>query len=438
LAENAPKTPWLSKVATSLMQAIQKVINSLLSKITQLWSKIDVAGIWAFAIRRKWWILALAVILFAADKAYDHFNPPASKKGGPQTVSSVIVERKDVPFVIEATGTITAASIVDIRPQITNIVSKVNITEGQIVKKGDLLFTLDDRTDKANFDRAQAVANDAQRQLARAKELVAKNFISKAGLDTAEANAASTKAAARAAEVQLSFNYLRSPIDGRAGIINVFPGSLVQASNVVVSSTSSTATSTTGAMVTITQLDPINVAFTVPERDIPLLLKSRKDDAPLPVSVSIGNVETTQYPGLVYVIDNQVDPVIGAVRLKARLENKNGALIPGQFARVKLEASILSDVMLIPSQAVVINPKGRFVYLVEKDDDKVAMKPVKVLYEYQGNAVIEGIDAGSRVVVEGKQNLRPGSKVREAKPANTPKALAKPAPTTAPAAPEKK
>jgi RND family efflux transporter MFP subunit len=437
LAENAPKTPWLSKVASSLLQTIQRVSNYLLSKIALLWSKIDFASIWAFAIRRKWWILALAVILFAANKAYDHFNPPASKRGGPQTVSSVIVERKDVPFVIEATGTIAAASIVDIRPQITNIVSKVNISEGQIVKKGDLLFTLDDRTDKANFDRAQALANDAKRQLARAKELVAKNFISKAGLDTAEANAASTQAAARAAEVQLSFNYLRSPIDGRAGIINVFPGSLVQASNVVVSSTSSTATSTTGAMVTITQLDPINVAFIVPERDIPLLLKSRKDDAPLPVSVSIGNVETTQYPGLVYVIDNQVDPVIGAVRLKARLENKNGALIPGQFARVKLEASTLNDVMLIPSQAVVINPKGRFVYLVEKDDDKVVMKPIKVLYEYQGNAVIEGIDAGSRVIVEGKQNLRPGSKVREAKPANTPKALAKPAPT-APAAPEKK
>jgi membrane fusion protein, multidrug efflux system len=433
LAENAPKTPWLSKITSSLVQ----YGNSLLSTSAQLWSKIDFARIWAFALRRKWWILALALILFAANKAYDHFNPPASKRGGPQTVSSVIVERKDVPFVIEATGTIVAASIVDVRPQITSIVTKVNITEGQIVKKGDLLFTLDDRTDKANFDRAKALANDAQRQLARAKELVAKNFISKAGLDTAEANAASTQAAARAAEVQLSYNYLRSPIDGRAGIINVFPGSLVQASNVVVSSTSSTATSTSGAMVTITQLDPINVQFTVPERDIPLLLKSRKDDAPLPVSVSIGNIETTQYPGLVYVIDNQVDPVIGAVRLKARLENKNGALIPGQFARIKLEASTLRDVMLIPSQAVVINPKGRFVYLVEKDDDKVVMKPVKVLYEYQGNAVIEGIETGSRVIVEGKQNLRPGSKVREAKPANTPKALAKPAPT-APAAPEKK
>ena len=433
MAENAPKNPWLSKV----MQTIQKYGNWLLSKVTQAWSKIDFASIWAFILRRKWWLLALALILFAANKAYDHFNPPDSKRGGPQTISSVIVERKDVPFVIESTGTIVAASIVDVRPQITSIVTKVNITEGQIVKKGDLLFTLDDRTDKANYDRAQALANDAQRQLARAKELVAKNFISKAGLDTAEANAASTQAAARAAAVQLSYNYLRSPIDGRAGIINVFPGSLVQASNVVVSSTSSTATSTSGAMVTITQLDPINVQFTVPERDIPLLLKARKDDAPLPVSVSIGNMQATQYPGLVYVIDNQVDPVIGAVRLKARLENRNGALIPGQFARIKLEASTLVDVMLIPSQAVVINPKGRFVYLVEKDDDKVVMKPVKVLYEYQGNAVIDGIDVGSRVVVEGKQNLRPGSKVREAKPTNTPKALAKPAPT-APAAPEKK
>lgn len=437
MAENAPKTPWLSKVASSLLQTIQRVSNYLLSKVALLWSKIDFASIWAFAIRRKWWILALAVILFAANKAYDHFNPPASKRGGPQTVSSVIVERKDVPFVIEATGTIAAASIVDIRPQITNIVSKVNISEGQIVKKGDLLFTLDDRTDKANFDRAQALANDAKRQLARTKELVAKNFISKAGLDTAEANAASTQAAARAAEVQLSFNYLRSPIDGRAGIINVFPGSLVQASNVVVSSTSSTATSTTGAMVTITQLDPINVAFIIPERDIPLLNAARKGDRQLPVTITVGDVDKTQYAGLVYVVDNQVDPVIGAVRLKARLDNKNGTLIPGQFARVKLEASTLRDVMLLPSQAVVINPKGRFVYLVEKDDDKVVMKPVKVLYEYQGNAVIEGIDAGSRVVVEGGQNLRPGTKVREAKPANTSKALAKPAPT-APAAPEKK
>lgn len=427
MAENAPKLPLLSKIGISLYQALQKFAQYLLSILGQ---------IWVFSLHRKWWVALLLVLLFAGSKAYDYFYPPTSKKSGPQTVSSVVVERKNVPFVIEATGTIAAASIVDIRPQVTNVVSKVNITEGQAIKKGDLLFTLDDRADKANFDRAQAMANDAQRQLVRAKELVAKNFISKAGLDTAEANAASTQAAARAAEVQLSFNYLRSPIDGRAGIINVFPGSLVQASNVVVSSTSSTATSTTGAMVTITQLNPINVAFIVPERDIPLLTAARNADVQLQVAVTVGNVDKTQYAGLVYVIDNQVDPAIGAVRLKARLDNKNGVLIPGQFARIKLEASTLRDVMLLPSQAVIINPKGRFVYIVEKDDEKVVMKPVKILYEYQGNAVIEGIDTGSRVVVEGVQNLRPGSRVREAKPENTAKALAKPTPAV-PAATEK-
>ena len=437
MPDNLPKPNWFNKTRNALWKTLQQWNQGLWAITSTGLNKLEFASIKAFTLKHKWRILLIVVLVYAGLKAYDHFFPAANKKGGPQTISSIVVERKDVPLIIEATGTIVAASIVDIRPQITNIVSKVNITEGQTVKAGELLFTLDDRTDKANYEKAKAIADDAQRQLARAKELVAKNFISKAGLDTAQANAASTQAAARAAAVQLSYNFIRSPIDGRAGIINVFPGSLVQASNVVVSSTSSTATSTTGAMVTITQLDPINVQFTIPERDIPILLNARKDDKPLPVTVTVGDAQRTEYPGLVYVIDNQVDPVIGAVRLKARISNDNNALIPGQFARVKLEANTLSNVMMIPSQAVVINPKGKFVYLVEKED-KVAMKPVKVLYEYQGNAVIDGIDAGARVVVECKQNLRPGSKIREAKPANAPKALAKPESTLPAAATEKK
>lgn len=373
---------------------------------------IDLTNIKSFVIKHKWRILIILVLIYAGTKAYDHFFPTEVKRGGVQTVTTLALEKKDVPLVIESTGTIAAANIVDIRPMITNMVKEIHIKEGQDVKKGQLLFTLDDRNDRANYDRAKALADDAQRQLQRAKELVAKNFISKAGLDTAEANAKSTMATARAAEVQLSFDSIRSPIDGRAGIINVFPGSLVQASNVVVSSTTSTATSTTGAMVTITQIDPINVQFIVAENNIPLLMQN--DIANLKVSVTVGNNLTQIYEGKVVVVDNQVDPAIGAVRVKAQIPNQKRTLLPGQFARIKLEANTLKDAIVIPSQAVVINPRGRFVYIVGQDD-KVSLRPIKVTYEYQGNAAITGVEVGERIVLEGKQNLRPGVKIREAK-----------------------
>jgi len=373
---------------------------------------IDLTNIKSFVIKHKWRILIILVLIYAGTKAYDHFFPPEVKRGGVQTVTTMVLEKKDVPLVIESTGTIAAANIVDIRPMITNTVKEIHIKEGQDVKKGQLLFTLDDRNDRANYDKSKALADDAQRQLQRAKELVAKNFISKAGLDTAEANAKSAMATARAAEVQLSFDSIRSPIDGRSGIINVFPGSLVQASNVVVSSTTSTATSTTGAMVTITQIDPINVQFIVAENNIPLLMQN--DIANLKVSVTVGNNLTQIYEGKVIVVDNQVDPAIGAVRVKAQIPNQKRTLLPGQFARIKLEANTLKDAIVIPSQAVVINPRGRFVYIVGQDD-KVSLRPIKVTYEYQGNAAITGVEVGERIVLEGKQNLRPGVKIKEAK-----------------------
>ena len=373
---------------------------------------IDLTNIKSFVIKHKWRILIILVLIYAGIKAYDHFFPPEVKRGGVQTVTTMVLEKKDVPLVIESTGTIAAANIVDIRPMITNTVKEIHIKEGQDVKKGQLLFTLDDRNDRANYDKSKALADDAQRQLQRAKELVAKNFISKAGLDTAEANAKSAMATARAAEVQLSFDSIRSPIDGRSGIINVFPGSLVQASNVVVSSTTSTATSTTGAMVTITQIDPINVQFIVAENNIPLLMQN--DIANLKVSVTVGNNLTQIYEGKVIVVDNQVDPAIGAVRVKAQIPNQKRTLLPGQFARIKLEANTLKDAIVIPSQAVVINPRGRFVYIVGQDD-KVNLRPIKVTYEYQGNAAITGVEVGERIVLEGKQNLRPGVKIKESK-----------------------
>ena len=367
----------------------------------------------------KWRILIVIVLLYGASKAYENFFPQKEKSSGPVTVTTMIVEKKDVPLIIEATGTIVSASIVDVRPMVTNTVAKVNVKDGQEVKAGDLLFTLDDRNDKANYEKLKALADDSQKQYLRAKELVAKNFISKAGLETSLANAKSAQAAAKAAEVQLSFDYIRSPIDGRAGIVNVFPGSLVQASNIVTTATSSTATSSVGSMVTITQLNPINVQFVIPEKDIPTILENQLDGEPLRVKVTVGDSSKKVYEGTVLVVDNQVDPSIAAVRVKAQIPNDSMTILPGQFARVSLVASDLKDSLSIPSQAVVINPRGKFVFTVDKEG-KANMVPVKVIYEYQGSSVVTGILAGDKVVIEGKQNLRPGSKTREAKSTEKP------------------
>lgn len=420
----------MSKIESTLDNLFAKLVNlknQSKTRLCALWKKyspqlqklkqMDLGKVKTFVSEYKWRILLILIVLYSGSKTYDYLFPSADKVGGPVTVTTVVVEKKDIPLIIEATGTIVSNNIVDIRPMITNTVSKILVKDGQEVKAGDLLFVLDDRNDKANYEKLKALADDAQSQYLRAKELVAKNFISKAGLETTSANAKSAMAAAKAAEVQLSFDYIKSPIDGRAGIVNVFLGSLVQASNVVSTATSSTATSSVGAMVTITQLNPINVQFIIPEKDIPTILENQLDGEALSVQVIVGDSGKKTYDGKVLVIDNQVDPSIGAVRVKAQIPNEAMTLLPGQFARVFLSANTLKDALAIPSQAIIMSPRGKVVYIVDKDD-KAVSKPVKVLYEYQGQAVVDGITTGDRVVVEGKQNLRPGGKIRESKTAS--------------------
>ena len=416
----------MSKIESFLNQAVAKLgrlFSAAKARLCQLWQKLaphlkhlSFSKAKSFVMSYKWTILLVLIILYAGNQAYNYFFPAETKAGGPTTVTTMVVEKKDIPLIIEATGTIVSNGIVDIRPMVTNTVAKIHVKDGQEVKAGDLLFTLDNRNDTANYERLKALAEDAQKQYLRAKELVEKNFISKAGLETSLANAKATQAAARAAEVQLSFDSIRSPIDGRAGIVNVFPGSLVQASNVVSTATNSTSTSSVGAMVTISQLNPINVQFVIPEKDIPVLLENQLDGEPIAVKVTVGDSGKKTYEGKVLVIDNQVDPSIAAVRVKAQIPNNAMTLLPGQFARVSMIASTLKDALAVPSEAIVMNPRGRMVFVVDKDN-KATSKPVKVVYEYLGQSIVTGIEAGDRVVVEGKQSLRPGGKVREAKAA---------------------
>ena len=367
-------------------------------------------------------ILIALVVICGAGFAVKYFWPTASSetKTPIQTVTTFKVEQRDFPLVVDSTGTTVASSIVDIRPQVTNVVAKVHIKEGQKVRAGDILFTLDDRADKANYEKAKASADDAQRQYERAQELLRQQFVAQGAVDTAQANAQSAQAVARAALATLSYDTIRSPITGRAGIINVFPGALVQPGNTVSTTTTATTTTAQGAMVTITQLDPINVQFTVPEGALPALFAAQQAGQTPTISFQMDN--SAKREGKVFVVDNQVDPAIGAVKVKAEVNNTDHSLIPGQFIRLQLKAGLIKDALVVPSQAVISNSRGDQIFVVDAEN-AVSLKPIKIQTQGQGLAVISGINVGDKVVVEGKQNLRPNSKVREAGP----KSEAKPA-----------
>ena len=390
----------ISKNKTSFSK-IKAQLNGLLTK-TKTWIKTNPK-----------YVVAILVALIVVYQGVSRFLPkPQQSKNPTQTVTTVLVEQKDFPVIIETTGNTISSNIVDIRPQVTNIVAKVHIKEGQDVKAGDLLFTLDDRADRANYEKAKALAEDAQRQAKRSLDLLGQKFISQAAVDTAVANANSAVAAARAAEVQLSFDSIRSPISGTTGVINVFPGSLVQPGNTIATTTTATTTSAIGALVTITQLNPMNVQFTIPEQAVAGLNEQMKDSKGLPLEITFANGK--KKVGKVIVIDNQVDMSIGAVKVKGQLDNSDRSLLPGQFVQVSLPSSILKDALVVPSQSIVSNAKGKNIYVVGAENT-VSLKPVQVVAEAAGFAAVSGIDPKDRIVVEGKQNLRPGVKVQEAK-----------------------
>lgn len=400
-----------------IFDQIETLITNLISKLIQTAAKIIQKINLPKLIQQLWIhkkrVAVVALVIYGAYYGYNFFFPKSQNQMPPTLVTTTQVEKKEIALILEATGNTVATNIVDIRPQITNVVAKIHVKDGQEVKAGDLLFTLDDRADKANVEKAKALADDALRQYKRAQELFEKKFFSQAALDTSFANMKSAQANARAAEVALSFNYLRAPISGKAGVVNVFPGSLVQASNAVSSNSTATSTVTNGSMVTITQLDPINIQFTIPEKDLPLLLQNANDKDALNVSVDVAGAKEP-VTGKVFVIDNQVDPSIGAVRVKAQISNKDRLMIPGQFVRLRLNAKNIKEALVVPTQAVVNTINGNFLYVIN-EKNTVSLTPIQVVYQYQNQTVLTGVDAGTKIVVEGKQNLRPNSAIIENK-----------------------
>nr|WP_315400764.1 efflux RND transporter periplasmic adaptor subunit [uncultured Duganella sp.] len=347
----------------------------------------------------------------APGHAGDQAGGPSKGGNGPQgptTVSVVAPTRQDVAVVLQANGTVTPVSSVDLHPQTTSTIAKVHIKEGQFVKSGELMFSLDDRSQRANVQKAQAqVARDraaladVERQYQRSLDLLDQKFVAQGAVDTLKSQVDSARAvleadiaAARAVGVDASYTTIRAPMTGRVGAINVYPGSLVQLETL---------------LATVTQLDPINVAFTLPESALAALLEAKRRGA-VPVKVTLGGSDK-EINGALSFIDNTVDPIAGVIRVKAQFDNKAASLWPGQYVNTQMTSHVIKGATVIPQNAIISNTRGTFVYAVDSDQSAKVVN-IKRLHSFGDNAAVSGLSGNEQIIVDGKQNLRPGGKVR--------------------------
>jgi multidrug efflux system membrane fusion protein len=342
------------------------------------------------------------------DAAATPSGAPGNAAGAPATlVTLASVLRQDVAVTVSVNGTVMSLNSVEVRPQISNMVQKVHVKEGQFVRAGELLFSLDDRADRANLEKARAqqqrdlaVLADLERQYKRSLDLVAQNFIAKSAADNTlsqveaqRAAVASDRAAIQATQVALGYDSIRAPISGRTGSISVFAGSVAQPSVV---------------MVTVTQLDPIAVSFPVPEGSLQDLLNAAKSRSPVTARLPGAG---PSLKGVLSFVDNTVDPQVGTVKAKAQFDNSAQQLWPGQYVTTSITVRTLKDATVIPQAAVITAANGRIVYVASKDD-VVQPRKVEVEYSFGDQVAIRGVEPGERVVVEGKQNLKTGSRIR--------------------------
>ncbi|MGO4701636.1 efflux RND transporter periplasmic adaptor subunit [Dyella sp. 2RAB6] len=340
----------------------------------------------------------------------------------PVTVEPVV--KRDVPVYLTALGTVQALNTVTINPQVSGQLMSLKFTEGQEVKQGDVLAEIDPRTFQANYQQAlgkkaqdEALLATARANLARSQNLAPQGYISKQDLDTQrnqvsqyQAAVAADVAAIASSQVQLGFTKVISPIDGVTGIRGVDPGNLV---------------TTTSTIVTITQLHPIYVMFTLPEQNLEAVRNaSRASTDPLQVT-ALDRVDAHAIAngGQLKVIDNQIDTTTGTFRLRSQFANEKGDLWPGQFVNVRLQVRTVAGGLVIPSQAVQRGPDGDYVYQMQADNT-VKMQPVKVAGEVGDSHVMigAGLKEGDQVVTEGQFRLKPGSKVKGLKPGEVPAA----------------
>jgi multidrug efflux system membrane fusion protein len=319
------------------------------------------------------------------------------------------VEQRDAPVEVRDIGTVEAYSTVDVKSLIAGELVAVGVREGQTVKTGDLLFTIDPRPYEAALHQAQAnLARDtaqsdkAVRDEARVSALYARGAATRDELDTAqtdkEALAAAVKAdqaAIETAQIQLGYCRISSPITGVAGNLLVNEGNVVKANDVT--------------LITLNQVQPIYVAFSVPQEYLPDIRKYRQQG---PLTVAVSSIEDGRplATGELVFIDNTIDPTTGTIRLKGQFSNEDLALWPGQFVNVTLTLAVQKDAVVLPSQALQTGQEGQFVYVIGRDMT-VELRKVDVHRAIDSHSVVTGVAPGERIVTDGQLRLFPGAKV---------------------------
>ncbi|MDC7824832.1 MdtA/MuxA family multidrug efflux RND transporter periplasmic adaptor subunit [Pseudomonas sp. BLCC-B13] len=377
------------------------------------------------------WLIALVVLFGALLLWWLLPGKPAAKKvgnspwDGPVPVRLTEVGSGDFHIELKALGTVTALNTVNVRSRVDGELVKVFFEEGQLVKAGDLLAQIDPRPYQVALQQAegtlaqnQAQLKNAEIDLVRYQGLYAEDSIAKQTLDTQQAlvgqyrgTVKSNQAAVAEARLNLDFTRIRAPIAGRLGLRQVDLGNLVRSSD-------------TTPLVVITQVEPIAVSFTLPEKDLPPVLARVRDNQKLRVEAWDRGEQQRLAEGELHSLDNQIDVATGTVKLKARFANVGEQLFPNQFVNVRLRVETRQQATLIPSAAVQFGARGTFVFVLG-EGDKVQIRDIKVAASDGATSLVEeGVKVGERLVLEGIDKLKDGSQVQVI--GNEPGALAQP------------
>ncbi len=378
---------------------------------------------------RRWWLIALVVILLLATagglsvwidskatsaKASAPRDSAGKPGNRPQPVQVLTARQADLSVWLDAIGTVIPNRVVTVRTRVDGVLQKVTFREGQRVKKGDLLAELDEQPFKIQLDQAQgqltrdqALLDNAQRDLARYKDLWAKDAASRQQLDTQEAlvrqyqgAVAMDRAQVDNARLQLSYTRILAPMDGQIGLRQIDAGNLVRANDAQ-------------GLTLITQTQPANTVFSIPERYLSSL-RTRQAQKPLRVEAWDAGQREQLAVGRLLSFDNQIDVATGTIRLKAEFDNRDARLYANQFVNVRLLLEVRPQVLQVPANAIQRGARGAFVYRVAADG-RVAVVPVTPDVSEAGWTAIAGTDAikvGDRLVVDGADRLREGAMAR--------------------------